>query len=87
MSEILIWTTSWCTPCGALKAWIESKHFKGELLARKNLVVPIIFKDADKEKPRIKLGQTIDVYPTLQFEGELVAGLLPIQQWLVVHYE
>tara|TARA_B100002051_G_C16422560_1_gene480140 strand:+ start:67 stop:297 length:231 start_codon:yes stop_codon:yes gene_type:complete len=76
MSEILIWTTSWCTPCGALKAWIESKHYKG-----------IVFKDADKEKPRIKLGQTIDAYPTLQFGDELVAGLLPIQQWLVAHYE
>ena len=87
MSEILIWTASWCTPCGVLKAWIESKHFKGKLLARKNLVVPIIFKDADTEKPRVKLGQSIDYYPTLQFEDELIVGVEPIQEWLEAHYD
>lgn len=74
-NETLIWSTNWCTPCKVLKAWIEDNNYEN-----------IVFKDADKEKPRIKLGQSIEAYPTLQNGDELIVGIIPIKEWLVSHH-
>ena len=73
MSEVLIWSKGNCLPCEMLKEWIEGKEYT------------VTFKDSDVEKPKIKLGQEIVGYPTLQYEGELVMGYQDIQDWLVNH--
>ena len=70
MSKPVIYTTTWCKPCKVLKSWVAQHGYSVE------------FKDADTEKPRVKLGQSIDIYPTLQFGDELISGVLPIQKWL-----
>ena len=75
MIEVLVWSKSNCLPCDMLKEWIAEQGYT------------VTYKDSDTEKPKIKLGQEINGYPTLQYEGELVVGYQDIQDWLVNHNE
>lgn len=71
MSEVILFTASWCNPCKELKQWMESKKID----------LDITFVDIDEEPLAAKTAR-IKVVPTLLILGTLHGGRDEVKTYL-----